>query len=631
MGIRQWLEPPRRVLGMFLAITLVPAAALAWLGWRMLEQDRALESQRAQERLEHAADRVSAALERSLAALEEQLESRSPVPANAVVIVGRGNEIEARPPGRLLYYPVLPVAAGAASSWFAAGEDAEFRESSPGKAAEVFRKLAESPEPAVRAGALLRLARNLRKAGKQREALEAYQALIGMNEMPVTGLPAELVAREARCRVWEESGAKEELRGEAELLWRDLHAARWRVLRSTYEFHAEQLRRWIGASPETDSLVLAGGVEWVWERWRAEPSTKGRRFLAIGDRPVLAVWQSTPERLSALVGGPELAASWWARAAGDSTVKCALTDADGRVMMGRLDTSAKHQTVRAAAATKLPGTLHVAADSVGNGLAARRRILMAAGAAVAMLLLGGGYFVFRAVAREMAVARLQSDFVAAVSHEFRSPLTSIRSLSEMLARGRVPAEPERRRAYDVLVRESERLHKLVEGLLDFGRMQAGTAPYKLEPMDAATMVRELVAEFQEQVAEKGYRIELVAEPELPRIRADPEALARALWNLLDNAVKYSPESKTVEVGVAREGEQVAIHVRDQGIGIPASQKKEIFRKFVRGGNAPRVRGAGLGLAMVDHIVRAHGGQVKLESAPGQGSRFTLLLPGEQAG
>lgn len=616
---------------MFLAITVIPAAALAWLGWRMLEQDRALESQRAQERLEHAADRVSAALERSLAELEGQLESGSPVPANAVVIAGRGEGIEAHPAGRLLYYPVLPAPGGAAPSWFVAGEDAEFRESNPGKAVEIFRKLAASPEPAVRAGALLRLARNLRKAGKRGEALEAYQALIGMKETLVAGLPAELVGREARCRVWEESGAQEELRREAEMLWRELHAGRWRVLRATYEFHAEQTRRWIGASPETDSLALAGGVEWVWEQWRAERSAKGRRLLTTGDRPVLAVWRATPERLSALVGGPEFAASWWARAVGDSTVKCALTDADGRVAMGKLDISAKHQTVRAAAVTKLPGTLHVAAEVAENGLGARRQILMAAGAAVAMLLLGGGYLVFRAVAREMAVARLQSDFVAAVSHEFRSPLTSIRSLSEMLARDRVPAEPERRRAYDVLVRESERLHKLVEGLLDFGRMEAGTLPYKLEPMDAATMVRELVAEFQEQVAEKGYRIELAAEPELPGIRADREALARAVWNLLDNAVKYSPDSKTVEVGLAREGEQVAIHVRDQGIGIPASQQKEIFRKFVRGGNAPAVRGTGLGLAMVDHIVRAHGGQVKLESAPGQGSRFTLLLPAEQAG
>ena len=127
---------------------------------------------------------------------------------------------------------------------------------------------------------------------------------------------------------------------------------------------------------------------------------------------------------------------------------------------------------------------------------------------------------------------------------------------------------------------------------------------------------------------EGRRIELTSDGAAPVVRADREALGRALWNLLDNAVKYSPACPTVWVDLAREGQRVAIRVRDQGLGIPAEEQKEIFRKFVRGAaaKAASVKGTGIGLALVEHIVRAHGGEVRLESQPGQGSTFTILLP-----
>jgi two-component system sensor histidine kinase SenX3 len=116
-----------------------------------------------------------------------------------------------------------------------------------------------------------------------------------------------------------------------------------------------------------------------------------------------------------------------------------------------------------------------------------------------------------------------------------------------------------------------------------------------------------------------------------RIRADREALGRALWNLLDNAVKYSPEDRTVRVEVAPEGSRLSISVRDRGVGIPAAEQKAIFGKFVRGAGSREmgVKGTGLGLAIVQHVVAAHGGEVRLESAPGEGSRFTLLIPRER--
>ena len=155
-----------------------------------------------------------------------------------------------------------------------------------------------------------------------------------------------------------------------------------------------------------------------------------------------------------------------------------------------------------------------------------------------------------------------------------------------------------------------------------------TIEYRFEPLDPADLVREVVAEFQREIAANEHRIEVKANGAMPCIRADREALGRALWNLLDNAAKYSPESPMIWVDLGCEDQRVAIQVRDRGRGIPAAERKTIFDKFVRGATSKTsgVEGAGIGLSMVQHIVQAHGGDVRLESEPGRGSTFTILLP-----
>jgi signal transduction histidine kinase len=312
-------------------------------------------------------------------------------------------------------------------------------------------------------------------------------------------------------------------------------------------------------------------------------------------------------------------------------VEFALTDAEGRRILGQPDGPIARQSVRTASATRLPWTLH--AISTGNGfspgeLSGRTRLLLAAIAMMALLVLAGGYFINRAIARELSVAQLQSDFVAAVSHEFRTPLTTMRQLSEMLVRGRVSNDQRRQEFYEALLGESERLHRLVEGLLNFGRMEAGELRYRFEPLDPTGLVRNVVDEFQREVSKDGYHIELTENADLPAIRADQESLARVFWNLLDNAVKYSPECHTVWVDLMRAGKRLMVRVRDQGLGIPAEEQKEIFRKFVRGAasGAASIKGTGIGLAMARQIVEAHGGEISVESAPGKGSAFTVLLP-----
>jgi signal transduction histidine kinase len=259
--------------------------------------------------------------------------------------------------------------------------------------------------------------------------------------------------------------------------------------------------------------------------------------------------------------------------------------------------------------------------------AARRRLLIAGMALLVLMASAASYFVVRAITREIAVARLQSDFVAAVSHEFRTPLTSLRQFTEMLQDSPALDDERRRVAYAAQARAAHRLTRLVESLLDFGRMEAGTHPYVFAPCDCVALVRAIVDDVREEAARSGHSIEVEA-PQTLTCAFDEEALGRAFRNVLENAVKYSPDASGVHVGVETRGDTVAISVTDRGIGIPAAERTAVFTRFHRGAEARirGIKGTGIGLALVDEIVRAHKGRVEVISEVGQGSTFTLVLP-----
>jgi signal transduction histidine kinase len=246
---------------------------------------------------------------------------------------------------------------------------------------------------------------------------------------------------------------------------------------------------------------------------------------------------------------------------------------------------------------------------------------------LAAFVLTAAWFVGRSVTRELEVARLKSDFVAAVSHEFRTPLTTVVQLSELLKRGRVASESDRQAYYELVHAHGIRLQRLIERLLSFGQVESGRAQYQLAPIDIAALVTTCVTEFAETHGGSRHTFDC-AGTEPVHAQADGEAMTTVVWNLLENAVKYSPDGGRIAVSVVRRADTIAIAVTDPGVGIPTSEQSQIFEPFVRGEVARdrQIRGTGVGLSLSRSIIRAHGGGIAVQSEPGAGSTFTVSLP-----
>lgn len=236
----------------------------------------------------------------------------------------------------------------------------------------------------------------------------------------------------------------------------------------------------------------------------------------------------------------------------------------------------------------------------------------------------------RSLARQRELAALQRRFVADVSHELKTPLALIRLLTETLADGRV-SDPKRVNQYlGTIGRESERLTNLLDTILDFSRMESGRRSYELRACDVGAAVRAAWALFEPRFAADGFTAELHVADDLPMIAGDAEALQQLVVNLLQNAYRYGGEERYVRVDVLRErgGGGVVILVQDRGIGMSRAQLRRLGDSFYRAEDARvrSTRGAGLGLAIVRHIVAAHRGRLDVISRPGRGSTFTVTLP-----
>jgi signal transduction histidine kinase len=619
----------RRIVLWIVGMTVTPLSILLFLGWRFLETDRVLADKQAQDRIEQAADRVVLDLQRAVTSSMQRLASdEKDWPPGAVAVTFREGFVSAYPRNRVAWLPVVPALKEAPADVFSAGDSAEFRRADRAGAIRIFEELSHSSDPAVRTGALLRLGPNLEKTGREQEALAIYARLTDVDDIGIAGVPAGIAALYLRCELLRREKRDAELRAAAQRLAAGLEASRWLLTESAYRSYTRYAAKWIEANPyesEGESELYADAIDGLWKQWRASKLAEGSAALNVRGEALTTISQSEGGAYRTLIVRPDFVKAQWlpqaeARAA---ELKIAFTLGEG--------TGDDSPTVRRRTAeTALPWDVSAIALDPSmdlRGFQYRQRLLAAGFALLAALAFIAGYMIFRAIGRELAASQLQSDFVAAVSHEFRTPLTTLRQFTTMLREQPNLEEQRRQLAYGAQARATDRLVALVESVLDFGRMEAGAYRYQFNQYDCAEIVRRAVEEFQGAAQAADHEIALQREGSVV-ITADAEALSRAIRNLLENAVKYSPGQRHIEVSVRCQEREARIAVRDHGIGVPAHESAKIFSKFQRGDEARRrgIRGTGVGLAMVDEIVKAHHGRVIVESEPGAGSTFTIVLP-----
>jgi hypothetical protein len=369
------------LLGRFVAITLLLVAALGWLAWRLVQQDRELERQRTRDRLENAADLIAAALQRSIAEVGDTLARAAAgsdsaaqriaasLADDAVLLVGDGNELRIHPRGRALFYPTPSATQEASAAIFARGDSLEFRARDPAAASQVYRSIAASANSSVKAAALLRLARATRKTNSVRLAAAAYDEMAGLEDAFVNGVPAPVVARTARLALRSESsGAADDARRDAAELHSALHDGRWRMSRAAFEFYDAEVARVLGLDPlpHGDSAVaarvaLSEAASSLWTDWRADeplPST-GARAARAGEHAMLFVWSARGGRVAAIVGGSRFLNDFVLAAAAPvlerQQASLALADADNRHVLGaRSPANGGLRVARASVETRLP-------------------------------------------------------------------------------------------------------------------------------------------------------------------------------------------------------------------------------------------------------------------------------------
>jgi len=245
-----------------------------------------------------------------------------------------------------------------------------------------------------------------------------------------------------------------------------------------------------------------------------------------------------------------------------------------------------------------------------------------------VVLILGVWIVYRNIRKEVELAQLKSDFVSNVSHELRTPLSLISMFAETLEMDRVRTEEKKKEYYSIISQEANRLGKIVNSILNFSKMEAGKRQFNFVDSYLNDVVENVYHSYKFHLEHLGFTFNLSKDETIPIIKIDEEAVSEAIVNLVDNAVKYSDSNKEISIHTGKESRYAFIEVVDKGIGIPEKDQKKIFEKFFRvsSGNVHNVKGSGLGLSIVKHIMDAHKGKIELYSEADKGSKFRLMFP-----
>lgn len=650
------LHGHRRQILLFLITIIVPCLLLVVLGLRIISQERELAATRAAEERQRLANGIGQEL---LAALERiRLREASVAGQSGAVTsaasAGRVVALVGRVQGDRLVLPweTLRAAAefgqllseGSFAQRIQQGEREEFTGNQCGKAAADYSAaMAMARHPAQNGYARLLLGRALTKCGRRSEARAHDLKLLAL-PIQLTdeqGVPLALYAAKrlldagvddaaVAARIQEEAGTQSwlppaeahllnELAGRIARQASDGHlretaeaaqrktAERIRFLEQAMalqnDFPSLKLARAGGQAGEAQPLWVPYGKE-TWLISVAPASGEQSPILvAVRADDVFHSLNSTARSPSVLPAGMRFL-----------TTTAAQGESLGQHFPG------------------LRVVLPVREESALARQSTRQRTLYAAALLLVLsVTLFGAYFLWRDVRRELHLAELRSQFVSSVTHELKTPLTAIRMFAETLLMGRTADQRLQSEYLQTIVSESERLTRLLNNVLDFAKIEQGQKAYRMEPASLADILRAAARAVDYPLAQQGFALRVQLDDGLPPVRADADALQQAILNLLTNAMKYSGQSREIDLQLRRENGDALIEVTDRGVGIAVEEQARIFEKFYRAPTPEngRIPGAGLGLALVEHIATAHGGRVAVRSTPGQGSSFTIRLPLEK--
>jgi signal transduction histidine kinase len=521
-------------------------------------------------------------------------------------------------------------------------------------------------------------ARCLQKSADYKEAVKVYARIASgyPDSLTPSGLPLGLLARLQAVECLERDGDFQGAAKHALDAYREL-------LKKPSALNEDQFKTYISLVGTSIDTVLSGekGAQ-ASEEFRKEyadlkklQSDRMKEWAAAGLLrkeviPELAIrlsqsgaYSPNPYRLSRNVGGRDLLllAAWIPDRTGEGTagivgvqlnndhllkgvlpealgnvqlndgMEVVLADLAGRALSGKRNTPAALPLVTEYFEDNFPPWKIELFQASAKGLEIldlRRNFYFWTILTLIVVLAFGAFLIARTIAHEMEVLKIKSDFVSSVSHEFKTPLTSIKALMERLVDGKVRDPGKMDQYFSIIAQDTDKLTRLVNNLLDFSKIEEGKKEYVFSDTDVVRIATEQVERFKKERAPASPDMRLFITGKIPTLRADTDALSRALANLLSNAVKFTPPGKAIRVGLTSDGGNVVLEVEDEGIGIHPDELGRVFEKFFQGRNAlsQTVTGTGLGLTLVKHIVEAHGGRILVESRLGLGSRFSMVFP-----
>jgi signal transduction histidine kinase/tetratricopeptide (TPR) repeat protein len=613
----------RRQSLLFVTAILVPCVVLVILGLRMIAQERQLEEKRIADDRQRAVEQFGQKLLSRLEAIKQQ-QLTSAVAADAGAIRPQGAVVFAGVvrDGRLELPWENTPSARQFREWINDGDFArnlqqadkeELIERRHERAIEQYRSLLKlASEPAKQSFVRLSLARALVSAGHRDESRIEYERVLTTSPGAVdeNDIPLALYAIPP---LLDDGSKKEEI-----LSWIRLAADRDRSLSPAALYMVRDFSSKLAVSEAQGPL---GAL--IQQREQAEALQ--RDFQSV------------------LGGGRSREPHW--KAYGDSVWLTSITppfaDFDGLLVavsatdvLSELSTS--NEVVRLAAATDEAGVslgdnlsgLRIRMPAMPQSRSTRQTFLIVALIASLAFTVVAGYLLWRDVQRDLRLSEMRSQFVSSVSHELKTPLTAIRMFTETLLLDEEVDRQTRMDYLDTILHESERLSRLVDNVLDFGKIERGRKNYRFQNVRLEQVVEHAARAAQYPLEQAGFVLDIEAQPDIPVVSADPDALQQAILNLLINAMKYSGDSRRIALSLTRKNGHACIDVVDHGIGIAPEDQSRIFDRFYRAPTAENqhIPGTGLGLTIVAHIAKAHGGRVEVSSTPGQGSAFTISLP-----